>query len=319
MIIPSRKMRNQNGVTFIELLITMLILGIAGSAILGLFISTTISYKNIKSASDNATSALPEADIVGKYLDRWGAGVPFRRGETSASNFPPPDPKSIVITNVDANYDTVSFYGNMFGFGMVVNTATTAPNVAGCRLSSANSSKANCYYVWDNLSVVNPGFGTLQNPLDGNVPNALTLPELSPNDTTCEDITAANVTLTSMNLTSNPSGPSVTLKSGNIIHRAPYRVTLSVKPNTQDGNRNWLFADLADMAAECGNDMTNIALVPVDKFKVTVLPAGCDTVGTSVTEAVCTAIQVDMTVRSTTVQYSGRTYNTFNIARVYGR
>jgi prepilin-type N-terminal cleavage/methylation domain-containing protein len=324
---PATKI-DQKGLTLVEMLISMFIMVVAGAALFAVFQGTATSYKNVKSVSDNVQTSLPAADVLGRYLDRWGAGVPFYDGNTTGcGTFPPRNSKCITITNVNANFDTVTFYGNVFGFGMVQNTAsTTSANTIGCRLD--NTAANNCYYVWDTTNpTTNPDFGTLQNPIGtGNVPRAVTLPAgagVSPNDQICQNSNGAiaggqpNVTLNSFNLNA-AGGGNVVLGPGNLIHRAPYRVTLHVSNNAQDGNRSWLFADLVDMSS-CGNNMSNIALIPVNSFKVAALPNGCDPTGLLALGTPCTAVQVTMTVRSTTAQYSGTTYNSYSVTKVYGR
>jgi Tfp pilus assembly protein PilW len=290
---------NQKGFSLIEfIIVTCIGLFILGAAFM-LQAGSVQLFKDTKTASDNLQAKMPSMELIARYFDRWGVGVVSAGANCAA--YPPSDPKCISRTN-GTNFDEVTFWGSIYGTGCVASVASGSANLYSCRLSRTNGQ--NCYYVWRN--------NTLQNDTSGGsvIPLALNA-NLTPVNADCSSVTASNATATAT-MTPLSGSTSKVLETGDVINRAPHRIRLYVAANANDGGRNWLYTDVTDTAS-CGLNQTAVPVAPVDGFRVTLLPAGCNA-----TLGECASAQVDVTFRSQSTKYNHATTN-YQVVRVFGR
>lgn len=294
-------MLNQKGFSLIEfLIVTCIGLFILGAAFM-LQAGSVQLFKDTKTTTDNLQTKMPSMELIARYFDRWGVGVASTGTGTNCSTYPPSDAKC--ISPVSGTYfDEVTFWGSMYGTGCVAGVASGSASIYSCRLSRDNGQ--NCYYVWRNNILENDTSGGAVIPLALNA-------NLTPANADCSSLTAANGSVSS---TMAPVSGSVskTLLAGDIISRAPHKIRLYVAANANDGGNNWLYSDVTDTAS-CALTQTAIPVAPVDGFRVSVLPAGCNAATGG-----CTSAQVDVTFRSQSSQYDHGTTN-YRVVRAFGR
>jgi prepilin-type N-terminal cleavage/methylation domain-containing protein len=295
---------NQKGFSLIEfLIVTSIGLFILGAAFM-LQAGSVKLFKDVKTTADNLQTKTPSMELIARYFDRWGVGVASTG--TDCTSYPPSDPKCIRRVN-GTNFDDVTFWGSVYGTGCVESEASGSASLYSCRLNRTTAQ--NCYYVWRN--------NLLQNEVSSGTIHPLALnANLSPGDADCSSLSASNASVSST-MAPVSGSTSVVLQGGDMINRAPHQIRLYVAANANDGNRNWLYTDLTDTSA-CAlhyNQANNntIPVAPVDGFRVTLLPSGCDA-----TSGGCTSAQVSVTFRSQSTKYDRGT-NTYQVARVFGR
>jgi prepilin-type N-terminal cleavage/methylation domain-containing protein len=329
---------NNRGYTLIEMLVVSVIgLIILGAAYL-LYTGALKLFKDVKTTSDNLETKMPSTELISRYFDRWGAGVPGT-GST-CSGYPPSNPKCITAQNITlANgnrCDDVMFWGNAGGLGFVTTVTSGTASIISCRLNV--DSGENCYYLWSS--------DTLYNDLDiYSTPKVLKVSTgLSPNKEGCSGLTTGNpnasasAILTSYDYAYNPS-PYKTAVSGDVIQAIPQKIRFYCQQNSSDENRYWLYVDLTDESCNqtcnqtdpteqatcvayrntcktlsgCTRDELASPIAPVDKFEAQLLPSGCNALTGG-----CSAVKVDITLRSQAKTYS-REFKSQQFQRVFGR
>jgi hypothetical protein len=292
---------NQKGFSLVEfLIVTCLGLFILGAAFM-LQAGSVKLFKDVKVTTDDLQAKMPTMELIARYFDRWGVGVYALTGGGDCSSYPPSNAKCIARTT-GTSFDEVTFWGSLYGTGCVGTVASGTANLFSCRLN--RSSTQNCYYVWKNNEMVNDKTGSAPIPLMLNA-------NLSTDSADCSALSASNASVSS---TMQPFTGTATksLEAGEIISRAPHRIRLYVAANANDGGKNWLYSDISDTSA-CALSQTAVPVAPVDGFRVTLLPSGCDAASGG-----CTSAQVSVTFRSQSTKYDRSTAD-YQVVRVFGR
>jgi len=279
---------NKKGFSLIEVLIVAVIgLFILEAAYL-LYTGSMKLFKDVKTKSDNIETKVPSLELIARYFDRWGVGVPDTG--TVCTGYPPVNEKCITITT-GTPCDEVYFWGNTEGTGAVLSISGTTAYVVSCRLKKNSS----VYSVWRNNSLQSTG-ESLAGISPYNVNNA-----------DCSGLTSSSTG----NLTVTAALSSVTLQAGDIIQRAPYKIKFSCDLNTADNSNRWLYVEQTDTSGVLATTKEPIA--PVNTFKVTLLPSGC-----TAASGGCTAVKVIIGFRSQSKKYD-RTTPTYTVERIFGR
>ncbi len=292
---------NNKGLSLVELLVVVAILGIVLGAILVTYTGSLRVFTNVKSLSDPIETKTPSIELIDRYFDRWGAGVISKKFRPNCGVCPQ-DEKTITLTT-SGNCSDITFYGNLYGFGFVRALSGSTAQVISCRLSS--DTNKNCYTLWRDSTPINEYDGS-------NNPIILSLGSLNPNNADCTTVTTHNATI---NYELSPYTGNVwkQVRPGDVIHRAAHRIRLYCQANSNDGGRTWLYADLTDFYGACNENETATPIAPVDEFIVTPLPSGCNEANGE-----CNALQVKIKFRSQSRDYGGQ-YKTYEAIRVFGR
>jgi hypothetical protein len=211
---------------------------------------------------------------------------------------------TIASTN---NCSDITFYGNLYGFGFVrgPDPIVNPADILSCRLSNLGSQ--NCYFLWrDNFPL---------NDVVSNIPIPVEATGLTVQNKECLTLTAgtpSNAKLSST-LTAKASNPTKSIKAGDSLQRFPHRIRLYCSPNSNDGGRKWLYADLTDTTSYCNSNENAMAIAPVNNFQVTKLPAGCNS-----ENGECTALKVEIAFRSQSAKYDGQ-FDEYKVTRVFGK
>ncbi|MCK7508872.1 MAG: prepilin-type N-terminal cleavage/methylation domain-containing protein [Desulfobacterales bacterium] len=298
---------NQKGFTLIEILIAVLVAVVAIGAIQVVYSSSHQVFQNVKSISDNVETKTPSIELIARYFDRWGVGV-MSQAEKPACTSCPTTRKVLTIVDGDP-CDTVTFFGNIQGFGFVQSVAAGTANVTSCRLSTSTPAQ-NCYYLWTNNDVTNTIDAGNFVPLELNA-------DLTPNNTDCLGVTSGAPTNATVNAVLTPKSGAVVVPAavpGDMIQRGPQSIRLYCSNNSQDSNRRWLYADLDETSPLCGANDPLVPIAPVDRFEVLqTFPAGCVPANGN-----CDAVQIRVVFRSQTKNQSGQ-YDTYTVDRIFGR
>ncbi len=299
------KINNNKGFSLVELLVVVAILGIVLGAILVTYISSQKVFFDVKSLSDPIETKTPSIELIARYFDRWSVGV-ISRTHRSTCSVCPYHPNSMAISSSN-DCSEVTFYGNLYGFGFVVNSTSPTAQLISCRLDS--SQNKNCYTLWRDNTPIND-YDSSNNPI------ILGLSSLSPNNADCSTgITSSTNQNATMHFDMSPySGSNLKrVKPGDVIHRAAHKIKLYCNSNSSDGNRKWLYADLEDFYGGCNERETATPIAPVDSFSVEALPPGCNASTGS-----CSAIRVTVVFRSQSPDSKGE-FKTYTVTRVFGR
>jgi len=300
---------NKKGFSLMELLIVTVIgLFILEAAYL-LYSGSLKLFKDVKTMSDNVQTKIPSIELIARYFDRWGVNVAGTG--TDCANYPTNNAKCITVTaqtglSTGITCDEVIFWGNIYGTGFVKSVAGSTATIISCRLSK--STGQNCHYLWRK--------GVLQNDLSSGsvIPLALDS-NLSTNNADCSGLTSGSSSNATVDSTLEPwsGSTSKVVQAGDIIQRAPHKIRLYCASNSNDSNRNWLYADLTDTTSYCNSNETATPIAPVNSFQATLLPSGCTALNGG-----CTAVNVSVTFRSQSMKNS-REYDTETVQRVFGR
>lgn len=300
---------NSRGLSLVELLVVVAILGIVLGAVLVSYTSSLRVFTDVKSLSDPIETKTPSIELIARYFDRWGVGV-IAKTHRSTCTICPDHPMSMTIVTGNP-CDEVTFYGNLYGFGFVrevIGTGNDAAKLISCRLDMTHTSnkKSNCYTLWrDNTPL---------NDYNSTGPILLGLRYLNPNNADCSNIPSTNQTAT-MDDEMSPYDGNIwkTVKPGDVIHRAAHRIRLFCQSYNNDSNSTWLYADLTDFYGECNENEPSSPIAPVNSFKVQALPSGCNP-----TSGECRAVRVTVVFRSQSPDYGGQ-FKTYEVTRVFGR
>lgn len=273
---------NQNGISLVEILIAIAIVGIITSALITLYMTSDRVFRQTKAVADTKETAKLSLAQLEWLFQRWGTSTPcndpsgnnictiIRNCKDQNGNFVYPPPSSICITIEDGSpCDDVHFYGNLYGNGFVdrLDSASTVA-VMSCRLSDAQSQ--NCYH----LKRGGPFRRDATNPLNVLI---FSVSNLSSNNVDCINVTGnSNVTMNrqlsilngfELNEINQPVN-TLNLEGGDLLMRVPHRIRLFCQANPNDNDNQWLYMSAVDTATQCGADETAEALVPVNTFQV---------------------------------------------------
>lgn len=200
----------------------------------------------------------------------------------------------------------ITFYSNLGGFGFVDSNDGTTLKLISCRLNESlpatktigsGTSASHCYYIFrgtgstlpQNMDGDNATYSVSGTSYPGDKKlDFISIPSLSNKslDTGAKECVDPSFT-GSVNLTTTigisdgkifdadvaqiipVSGgvDKIDLQAGDFIFRAPYKVELYIKENTQDKNNKWLYSKLTNIGA-CSDGFIEEALAPAEKLVV---------------------------------------------------
>jgi len=260
---------SRRGLTLTELIIVIVVSLILSLAIYWVMKTTGLFFKENKEASDLVEQARSAEAQLAYYFNRWGVGVP----EDPASGTcdfgwdagPYPSSRYCIVVDSGSSCDEVTFYGSVRGYLVVLeedpddNTRYTA---YACDVLTQSDAY---YYVWR-------ASGGIDKPLEVDdrpviiAGNALHL-DGNPRDCVIGGGNLANVSipkeLTDIN------GNPVSLQPGDLIMRIPKVITIDC---AYTGGVRYLRIK----EQEANERPSYMPLVPIKRFKVTLLPEGCD-------------------------------------------
>ncbi|MCX8070311.1 MAG: type II secretion system GspH family protein [Thermodesulfovibrionales bacterium] len=278
----THKILNNKGISLVEILIAMVIVGIITSALLTLYMSSDKVFRQTKVIADTKETAKLSLAQLEWLFQRWGTSTPcndptgnnvctvIRDCRDTNNNYAYPPPSSICITILESSpCDEVQFYANLYGNGFVdrLDSATTVAMMS-CRLSDASGQ--NCYHIKRG--------GPFRRDANNNlVVLIFSINNLSSNNLDCINVTGnSNATmgrqvsiLNGFELDAN-NQPTNTLNldGGDLLVRVPHRVRLFCQNNPNDNNTRWLYMSAVDSATQCAANENPEPLVPVDAFQV---------------------------------------------------
>lgn len=307
---------NEKGYSLAEILIAMTISAIVMAAVVVAYVGSVRAFRDVKSISDNIDTKTPSIELVSRYFDRWGVGVPDNTTSTTCSTTAYPDVRSKCMSyNSGTPCDNISFFGNFYGMGFVHDVSGNLAGLISCRLSTG--SNQNCYNLWRNNQVRNTVTLSLDN-LSTSTGNCLSYNDTA-NTSGTSDTHVTNATVncrpkdTSGNLiTDNDS----LLRAGDIIQRSPHWITLYCANNPSADKGRWLYAkmkEIPSVSGSCNANANAVAIAPVAGFAATPLPSGCNFASGG-----CSAVSVTVTFRSLSKK-SGNQSDNYTITRIFGR
>ncbi len=270
--------------TIVEMLVA-----IAMFALFELYESTQRIFFNTNSISGATEEAYNAYAMMQKFFDRWGVGVPSNTN--SAGGYLPPAPNYISSSSGNP-CDSISFYGDLYGFGVVQSIANGDADMISCRLSSTDNSGNTQYYY-----LVRGGNFYYSNS-SNSTPDLFSL-SINPDNISCISSTTSNAVIsgdTIQDLTVN--NPSFTISPGDILYAVPSQITFFCQPNPSDNNNLWLYIQTINE----GTSTTNIEPVsPVSSAHFNTYPSGCTSSNS------CNMIEADIGVNSQQKNASGGT------------
>ena len=255
--------------TITEMLVAIAMSVVLMLALFELYESTQKIFFNTNSISGAEENAYNAYVVMGKFFDKWGVGVPSNT--LSQGNYPPPAPNYVSISSGSCSWqtcpcDSISFYGSLYGFGMVQNIDSNSnADVISCRLSDTNPSGSTAYYYlirdgsfyYSNSSNISPDMFTIN---------------ISPNNVSCISTTTSNATISGAVIYDVTTGQNLSLSPGDILYSVPYQITFFCQPNQSDNNNNWLYLQTINEATSTTNTQP---IVPVQSLSFNAYPQGC--------------------------------------------
>jgi hypothetical protein len=275
--------------TITEMLVAIAMSVVLMLALFELYESTQKIFFNTNSISGAEENAYNAYVVMGKFFDKWGVGVPSNT--LSQGNYPPPAPNYISISS-GSPCDSISFYGSLYGFGMVQNIDSNSnADVISCRLSDTNPSGSTAYYYlirygnfyYSNSSNISPDIFTIN---------------ISPNNASCISTTTSNATISGAVISDVTTGQNLSLRPGDILYSVPYQITFFCQPNQSDNNNNWLYLQTINEATGTTNTQP---IVPVQSLSFNAYPQGC------ISSNSCNMIEAIIGVNSQAKNASGTT------------
>ena len=275
--------------TITEMLVAIAMSVVLMLALFELYESTQKIFFNTNSISGAEENAYNAYVVMGKFFDKWGVGVPSNT--LSQGNYPPPAPNYISISS-GSPCDSISFYGSLYGFGMVQNIDSNSnADVISCRLSDTNPSGSTAYYYlirygnfyYSNSSNISPDIFTIN---------------ISPNNASCISTTASNATISGAVIYDVTTGQNLSLSPGDILYSVPYQITFFCQPNPNDNNNNWLYLQTINEVTSTTNTQP---IVPVQSLSFNAYPQGC------ISSNSCNMIEAIIGVNSQAKNASGGT------------
>ncbi len=283
--------------TIVEMLVGIAMSVILLLALFELYESTQKIFFNTNSISGAMTQSYNVYTVVQKFLDDGGVGVP---SSTSSNGTYPPPSSGYISTSSGTPCDSLTFFGDTKGFGVVMNLASSSANLLSCRLSSTdNSGNTQYYYIIRNGSFYYSSSSNL-------TPDEVSFVSLSPDNATCivPPNTLVSATSISANATSAnyvydvTTSQTLSLQSGDALYAVPDQITFFCQANPNDNNNNWLYVETINEATSA----TNIQpLAPVSSIHYTLYPSGCQSTYT------CDMLQTTVAVSSQEKNASGGT------------
>ena len=276
--------------TITEMLVAIAMSVVLMLALFELYESTQKIFFNTNSISGAEENAYNAYVVMGKFFDKWGAGVPSNSSNTSGG-YPPPAPNYISISSSNP-CDSLSFYGSLYGFGMVQNIDSNSnADVISCRLSDTNPSGSTAYYY-----LVRDGSFYYSNS-SNTTPDIFTI-NISPNNASCISTTTSNATISGAVIYDVTTSQNLSLRPGDVLYSATYQITFFCQPNKSDSNNNWLYLQTINEATGTTNTQP---IVPVQSLSFNAYPQGCISTNS------CNMIDAIMGVNSQAKNASGTT------------
>ena len=280
---------NSKAFTITEMLVAIAMSIVLMLALFELYESTQKIFFNTNSISVAEENAYNAYVVMGKFFDKWGVGVPSNT--LSQGNYPPPAPNYISISS-GSPCDSISFYGSLYGFGMVQNIDSSSnADVISCRLSDTNPSGSTAYYY-----LIRYGSFYYSNSSNSS-PDIFTI-NISPNNASCISTTTSNATISGAVIYNVTTGQNLSLSPGDILYSVPYQITFFCQPNQSDNNNNWLYLQTINEATSNTNTQP---IVPVQSLSFNAYPQGCISTNS------CNMIEAIIGVNSQAKNASGTT------------
>jgi len=249
--------------TITEMLVAIAMSVVLMLALFELYESTQKIFFNTNSISGAEENAYNAYVVMGKFFDKWGVGVPSNT--LSQGNYPPPAPNYISISS-GSPCDRLTFYGSLYGFGMVQNIDSNSnADVISCRLSDTNPSGSTAYYY-----LIRDGSFYYSNS-SNTTPDIFTI-NISPNNASCISTTTSNATISGAVIYDVTTSQNLSLSPGDILYSVPYQITFFCQPNQSDNNNNWLYLQTINEATGTTNTQP---IVPVQSLSFNAYPQGC--------------------------------------------
>jgi len=275
--------------TITEMLVAIAMSVVLMLALFELYESTQKIFFNTNSISGAEENAYNAYVVMGKFFDKWGVGV--ASNTLSQGNYPPPAPNYISISSSNP-CDSISFYGSLYGFGMVQNIDSSSnADVISCRLSDTNPSGSTAYYY-----LVRNGSFYYSNS-SNTTPDIFTI-NISPNNASCISTTTSNATISGAVIYDVTTSQNLSLSPGDILYSVPYQISFFCQPNQSDNNNNWLYLQTINEATSTTNTQP---IVPVQSLSFSAYPQGCIATNS------CNMIEAIMGVNSQVKNASGGT------------
>lgn len=274
--------------TITEMLISIAMSIVLLMALYELYESTQKIFFNTNSISGAINQSYNTYAVMQKFLDKWGMGVPSNTN--SVGNYPPPSPNYVSISS-GSPCDSLTFYGDLHGFGMVTSVNSSSANLISCRLSSTdNSGNVQYYYLIRGNNFYS----------SSNIPDMLQLQGLSVDNVSCillpsSSSLAANVT--SYNYVYDATvSQTLALNPGDVLYAIPSQITFFCQQNPNDNYNNWLYIKTINESTSA----TNIQPIsPVSSLSFLAYPNNCQSTNT------CNMIQATIGVSSQEKNASG--------------
>ncbi|ACG56848.1 hypothetical protein HY04AAS1_0156 [Hydrogenobaculum sp. Y04AAS1] len=256
--------------TITEMLVAIAMSVVLMLALFELYESTQKIFFNTNSISGAEENAYNAYVVMQKYFDRGGVGVPSNTNNTNGG-YPPPAPSYISISSGSCSWqtcpcDSISFYGSLYGFGMVQNIDSNSnADVISCRLSDTNPSGSTAYYY-----LIRGGSFYYSNS-SNTTPDIFTI-NISPNNVSCIYTTASNATIYNDTIYDTTTGQNLSLSPGDVLYSVPYQISFFCQPNPSDNNNNWLYLQTINEATGTTNTQP---IVPVQSLSFSAYPQGC--------------------------------------------
>ncbi|GAB6078300.1 PilW family protein [Hydrogenobaculum acidophilum] len=272
--------------TITEMLVAIAMSIILMLALFELYESTQKIFFNTNSISGAEENAYNAYVIMQKYFDRAGVGVPSNT--LSTGGYPPPAPNYVSISS-GSPCDSITFYGDLYGFGMVQSISNGNAYVISCRLSDTNPSGSTAYYY------LVRGENFYYSNSSNTSPDVFTI-DISPNNVSCISTTSPNASISGATIYDTNTAQNVSLSPGDVLYSVPYQISFFCKQNPSDNNNLWLYLQTVNEATNITNTQP---IVPVQSVSFSAYPQGCLSTNS------CNMIQATIGVNSSNKNASG--------------
>jgi len=261
---------SKRGLTLTELMVVIAISLILSVAIYWVMRASGFFFKENKEISDLIEQIRSAEAQLSYYFNRWGVGVP--EDPTSGNcdfdwdGGSYPSSRYCMSVIAGSSCDEITFYGSVRGYLVVLGEDPddeTRYKAYACDILTENNAY---YYLWK------PGSSGTERPyeLEGS-PVIITGDALhlqgNPKKCVLEDVSLGNVTIPKELTDAN--GNTISLQPGDLIMRIPKVITIDCAYT--DGVRY-----LRIKEQEADERPSYMPLVPVKRFKVSLIPEGCD-------------------------------------------
>lgn len=277
-----------------ESLVTLLVSSIVLAGFYQLTFGSVAFFTKNKTESDAIETKTPSIELLARYFDRWGVGVITDPASSNEKKLPktdkyiymPQDSSNNPISATSSN--PIIFFANLSGFGFVKSLSGSTANLLSCRLGDDLTTGNSCYYVLRNNEIIPKNLNTDNDSTSGgelglDSVHFNTSFSFKTNGKECVDKDFVSDSANGLGSTNSTIGKTGTIKDfnssaisslisslipiasstfdleeGDIIFRTPHRVELYIAQNSDDKNKNWLYAKLTPLASSCINSSSTL-------------------------------------------------------------